>query len=91
MRIATYNVWNSEAGMPQREKYIRCPTIPNRGLFFGKSGSKSLSDHYRVAVVEDGSVGAPCGACREYMMQLHKKKESDEVWVKNYQQKQNKL
>lgn len=23
-----------------------------------------------VAVVEDGSVGAPCGACREYMMQL---------------------
>ena len=22
MRIATYNVWNSEAGMPQREKYI---------------------------------------------------------------------
>lgn len=25
-----------------------------------------------VAVVEDGSVGAPCGACREYMMQLDK-------------------
>lgn len=25
-----------------------------------------------VAVVEDGSVGAPCGACREYMMQLSK-------------------
>ena len=23
-----------------------------------------------VAVVGDGSVGAPCGACREYMMQL---------------------
>lgn len=23
-----------------------------------------------VAVTEDGSVGAPCGACREYMMQL---------------------
>lgn len=23
-----------------------------------------------VAVVEDGSVGSPCGACREYMMQL---------------------
>lgn len=25
-----------------------------------------------VAIVEDGSVGAPCGACREYMMQLDK-------------------
>lgn len=23
-----------------------------------------------VAIVEDGSVGSPCGACREYMMQL---------------------
>lgn len=23
-----------------------------------------------VAVMEDGSVGSPCGACREYMMQL---------------------
>lgn len=25
-----------------------------------------------VAIAEDGSVGAPCGACREYMMQLSK-------------------
>ena len=25
-----------------------------------------------VAVMPDGKVGAPCGACREYMMQLHK-------------------
>lgn len=25
-----------------------------------------------VAIVEDGSVGSPCGACREYMMQLSK-------------------
>lgn len=25
-----------------------------------------------VAVMEDGRVGAPCGACREYMMQLDK-------------------
>ncbi|MDE7406075.1 MAG: cytidine deaminase [Clostridiales bacterium] len=25
-----------------------------------------------VAIVEDGSVGAPCGACREFMMQLSK-------------------
>lgn len=25
-----------------------------------------------VAVVPDGRVGSPCGACREYMMQLHK-------------------
>ena len=23
-----------------------------------------------VAVMEDGSIGSPCGACREYMMQL---------------------
>lgn len=25
-----------------------------------------------VAVMEDGKVGSPCGACREYMMQLSK-------------------
>ena len=25
-----------------------------------------------VAIVEDGSVVSPCGACREYMMQLSK-------------------
>lgn len=25
-----------------------------------------------VAVTEDGNVGSPCGACREYMMQLDK-------------------
>lgn len=25
-----------------------------------------------IAVMEDGSVGSPCGACREYMMQLDK-------------------
>lgn len=25
-----------------------------------------------VAVMEDGRVGSPCGACREYMMQLDK-------------------
>lgn len=25
-----------------------------------------------VAVMKDGSVGSPCGACREYMMQLDK-------------------
>ena len=25
-----------------------------------------------VAVTPDGRVGAPCGACREYMMQLNK-------------------
>jgi len=28
-----------------------------------------------VAVMEDGRVGAPCGACREYMMQLDKERE----------------
>lgn len=25
-----------------------------------------------VAVMSDGSLGSPCGACREFMMQLHK-------------------
>jgi len=32
-----------------------------------------------VAVMEDGSVGSPCGACREYMMQLDK--ESGEIEI----------
>ena len=32
-----------------------------------------------VAVMSDGSVGAPCGACREYMMQLDK--ESGEIEI----------
>ena len=34
-----------------------------------------------VAVVEDGSVGAPCGACREYMMQLDKDSGDIEILV----------
>lgn len=25
-----------------------------------------------VAIIPDGGVGAPCGACREFMMQLHR-------------------
>ena len=32
-----------------------------------------------VAVMEDGSVGSPCGVCREYMMQLDK--ESGEIEI----------
>ncbi|MBQ7344553.1 MAG: cytidine deaminase [Oscillospiraceae bacterium] len=32
-----------------------------------------------VAVMEDGRVGAPCGACREYMMQLDK--DSGEIQI----------
>ncbi|WP_069999957.1 cytidine deaminase family protein [Cellulosilyticum sp. I15G10I2] len=32
-----------------------------------------------VAVMEDGRVGSPCGACREYMMQLDK--ESSEIEI----------
>lgn len=32
-----------------------------------------------VAIIEDGSVGSPCGACREYMMQLSK--DSDEIEI----------
>ena len=34
-----------------------------------------------VAVIEDGSVGAPCGACREYMMQLDKDSGDIEILV----------
>ena len=34
-----------------------------------------------VAVVEYGSVGAPCGACREYMMQLDKDSGDIEILV----------
>ncbi len=32
-----------------------------------------------VAVMEDGNVGSPCGACREYMMQLDKHSEDIEI------------
>ena len=32
-----------------------------------------------VAVMEDGRVGAPCGACREYMMQLDKDSANIEI------------
>lgn len=34
-----------------------------------------------VAVTEDGTVGAPCGACREYMMQLEKDSGEIEILV----------
>ena len=34
-----------------------------------------------VAVVEDGRVGAPCGACREYMMHLDKDSGDIEILV----------
>ncbi len=34
-----------------------------------------------VAIVEDGSVGSPCGACREYMMQLDKNSGEIEILV----------
>ncbi|WP_010250381.1 cytidine deaminase family protein [Acetivibrio cellulolyticus] len=34
-----------------------------------------------VAVMEDGSVGSPCGACREYMMQLDKDSSEIEILV----------
>ncbi len=34
-----------------------------------------------VAVIEDGSVGSPCGACREYMMQLDKDSGDIEILV----------
>ena len=34
-----------------------------------------------VAVVEDGGVGSPCGACREYMMQLDENSGEIEILV----------
>lgn len=34
-----------------------------------------------VAIMEDGSVGSPCGACREYMMQLDKDSGDIEILV----------
>lgn len=36
-----------------------------------------------VCVMEDGSVGAPCGACREYLMQLDVDSPSMEI-LKNF-------
>ena len=40
-----------------------------------------------VAVVEDGGVGAPCGACREYMMQLSKNSGEIEILM-NYEKRE---
>ena len=34
-----------------------------------------------VAVMYDGSVGSPCGACREFMMQLDKESRNIEILV----------
>lgn len=34
-----------------------------------------------VAIIEDGRVGSPCGACREYMMQLDKDSGDIEILV----------
>ena len=34
-----------------------------------------------VAVMEDGSIGSPCGACREYMMQLSPESGEIEILV----------
>jgi len=34
-----------------------------------------------VAIVENGKVGSPCGACREYMMQLDKDSGEIEILV----------
>ncbi len=32
-----------------------------------------------VCVIKDGSVGSPCGACREYLMQLSKNSKNIEI------------
>ncbi len=45
-------------------------------LTYGESQIEKL-----VAIVEDGSVGSPCGACREYMMQLDKDSGEIEILV----------
>lgn len=40
-----------------------------------------------VAVMPDGTVGSPCGACREYMMQLDKHSGDIEILVDYYSRK----
>lgn len=37
-----------------------------------------------VCVMSDGSVGSPCGACREYLMQLDKNSPSMQI-LRNYE------
>ena len=44
-----------------------------------------------VAVMPDGKVGSPCGACREYMMQLDKDSEEIEILLDLDKQKTVKL
>ena len=44
-----------------------------------------------VAVMSDGSLGAPCGACREYMMQLDKDSGEIEILLDLESQKSIKL
>ncbi|MBR7164963.1 MAG: cytidine deaminase [Clostridia bacterium] len=44
-----------------------------------------------VAVMPDGKVGSPCGACREYMMQLDRDSEEIEILVDLATQKTVKL
>ncbi len=39
-----------------------------------------------VAVMSDGNVGAPCGSCRELMMQLHKDSKKIQILM-DYQNK----
>lgn len=40
-----------------------------------------------VCVTEDGLVGSPCGACREYLMQLDKDSKNIEIFInhKNFE------
>lgn len=40
-----------------------------------------------IAVMEDGSVGFPCGVCREYMMQLSKESGEIEILVEYEERK----
>lgn len=44
-----------------------------------------------VAVMPDGSVGSPCGACREYMMQLNENSPEIEILVEYNSRKTIKL
>ncbi len=34
-----------------------------------------------ICITSDGKVGSPCGACREYLMQLHKNSQNIEILV----------
>lgn len=44
-----------------------------------------------VCIMKDGSIGSPCGACREYLMQLSEKSKDMEILIDNSPYKSVKL